>query len=43
MKKFKIPAVSSTTNKCIRFSNDIIENVEEAIKGKSSIRKFRRR
>lgn len=35
MKKFKIPAVSSTTNKCIRFSNDIIENVEEAIKGKN--------
>lgn len=35
MKKFKIPAVPSTTNKCIRFPNDIIENVEEAIKGKN--------
>ena len=35
MKKFKIPAVPSTTNKCIRFPNDIIENVEESIKGKN--------
>lgn len=34
MKKFKIPSTPPTTNKCIRFPNDIIENVEEAIKGK---------
>ena len=34
MKKFKIPSTPSTTNKCIRFPNDVIENVEEAIKGK---------
>ena len=35
MKKFKIPSIPPTTNKCIRFPNDIIENVEEAIKGKN--------
>lgn len=34
MKKIKILAIPSTTNKCIRFPNDIIENVEEAIKRK---------
>lgn len=34
MKKFKIPVVPSTTNKCIRFPNNIIEEVEDAIKGK---------
>lgn len=34
MKKFKIPSIPPTTNKCIRFPNDIIENVENAIKGK---------
>lgn len=34
MKKFKIPSVPPTTNKCIRFPNDVIENVEDAIKGK---------
>lgn len=34
MKKFKIPSTPPTTNKCIRFPNDVIENVEEAIKGK---------
>ena len=33
MKKFKIPSVPQTTNKCIRFPNDIIENVEKAIEG----------
>ncbi len=32
MRKFKIPAIPPTTNKCIRFPNDIIENVENAIK-----------
>ena len=34
MKKFKIPSVPPTTNKCIRFPNDIIEEVEQSIKGK---------
>ena len=35
MKKFKIPTTPQTTNKCIRFPNDIIENVEKAIEGQS--------
>lgn len=35
MKKFKIPSIPPTTNKCIRFPNDIIENVEKAIEGKN--------
>ncbi len=34
MKKFKIPSVPPTTNKCIRFPNDVIEQVEDAIRGK---------
>ncbi len=34
MKKFKIPSIPPTTNKCIRFPNNIIEDVENAIKGK---------
>ena len=34
MRKFKIPAVSPTTNKSIRFPNDVISQVEEAIRGK---------
>ncbi len=34
MRKFKIPSIPPTTNKCIRFPNDIIENVEKAITGK---------
>lgn len=34
MRKFKIPAVPPTTNKSIRFPNDVIEEVEEAIRGK---------
>lgn len=34
MKKFKIPSISPTTNKCIRFPNNIIEEVENTIKGK---------
>ena len=34
MKKFKIPSTPPTTNKCIRFPNDVIENVEQAIAGK---------
>ena len=35
MSKFKIPSISPTTNKCIRFPNDIIEEIETAIKGKN--------
>lgn len=35
MKKFKIPSIPSTTNKCIRFPNDIIDQVEQAIQGKN--------
>ena len=34
VKKFKIPIIPPTTNKCIRFPNDIIKRVEESIKGK---------
>ena len=34
MKKFKIPTIPSTTNKCIRFPNNVIDDVEKAIKGK---------
>jgi hypothetical protein len=34
MEKFKIPATPPTTNKTIRFPNDVIEGVEEAIRGK---------
>lgn len=33
MKKFKIPSIPSTTNKSIRFPNDVIEEVEKAING----------
>ncbi len=34
MDKFKIPTQPATTNKTIRFPNDVIENVEKAIQGK---------
>ncbi len=30
MKKFKIPSIPPTTNKSIRFPNDMIKNVENA-------------
>lgn len=33
MKKFKIPVIPATTSKSIRFPNDIIDQVEEAIRG----------
>ena len=33
MRKFKLPAVPETTQKSIRFPNDIIEQVEESIRG----------
>lgn len=36
MRKFKIPAIPSTSNKSIRFPNDLIERVERAIQGKDS-------
>ena len=34
MKKFKLPTTPPTTNKCIRFPNDLIEEVENEIEGK---------
>ena len=34
MAKFKIPTTPPTTNKTIRFPNDVVEDVEKAIKGK---------
>lgn len=34
MEKFKIPVIPPTTNKSIRFPNDIIAYVEKAIEGK---------
>ena len=34
MGKFKIPTTPPTTNKTIRFPNDVVEEVESAIKGK---------
>lgn len=33
MKKFKIPTAAHTTNKCIRFPDDVIEDVEKSIRG----------
>jgi len=33
MKKFKIPSVPQTTSKTVRFPNDIIDEVEQAIQG----------
>lgn len=35
MKKFKIPIISPTTSKSIRFPNDVIEEVENMIAGKN--------
>lgn len=34
MPGFKIPSIPPTTNKTIRFPNDVIEQVESAIQGK---------
>lgn len=34
MGKFKIPQTPPTTNKTIRFPNDVVEEVENAIQGK---------
>ncbi len=33
MGKFSIPKMPSSTNKTIRFPNDVIEGVEQAIRG----------
>lgn len=33
MKKFKIPEIPKTTNKCIRFPNNVIDEVEVALVG----------
>ncbi len=33
MKKFHLPSVPPTTNKCVRFPNDLIEQIEEATRG----------
>ena len=37
MKRFQIPSIPSTTNKSIRFPNNLIEQVEEEIKGTNCI------
>ncbi len=34
MAKFIIPNVPPTTNKSVRFPNDLIEQIEEAIRGR---------
>ena len=36
MERFKIPRIPPTTNKTIRFPNEVIEEVEQAIVGKDS-------
>lgn len=33
MSTFRIPSIPSTTNKTIRFPNDVIDAVEQAIRG----------
>ena len=35
MSGFKIPSTPPTTNKTIRFPNDVIESVEKAIQGEN--------
>lgn len=35
MATFKIPIISATTNKSIRFPNDLIDAIQEAIRGKN--------
>jgi len=34
MAAFKIPSIPPTTNKTIRFPNDVIDKVEKSIRGK---------
>nr|DAF28800.1 MAG TPA: protein of unknown function (DUF3950) [Caudoviricetes sp.] len=36
MNNFKIPIIPSTTQRCIRFPNDVIDDVENAIRGKET-------
>ncbi len=36
MSNFKIPIIPSTSQRSIRFPNDLIEDVENAIKGKQT-------
>ncbi len=36
MNRFKIPIIPSTTQRSIRFPNDLIDDVEEAIRGKET-------
>lgn len=36
MNKFKIPIIPSTTQRSIRFPNNLIDDVENAIKGKQT-------
>ncbi len=33
MKKFKLPAVPQTTQKSVRFPNEVVQRVENAIRG----------
>lgn len=33
MRKFKVPVIPATTSKSIRFPNDVIDQVEVAIRG----------
>lgn len=33
MRKFRIPSLPPTTNKSIRFPNNVIDEIEQAIKG----------
>lgn len=35
MSSFKIPSIPPTTNKTIRFPNDVVDAVEQAIRGKN--------
>ncbi|MBQ9977149.1 MAG: hypothetical protein IJP21_00980 [Clostridia bacterium] len=34
MARFKIPSIPATTNKTIRFPNNVVSEVEKAIQGK---------
>ncbi len=36
MNSFKIPIIPSTTQRSIRFPNDLIDDVEKAIRGKET-------
>jgi len=35
MREFKMPSTPPTTNKSIRFPNDVVEGIEKAISGKN--------